>query len=143
MAIALTPNQKRDFILSADRSLPAEKQTVFELRGVPVALRSKFNVLIGFAPKTESADPLFGISRDHLNALYLLAIRCCLVGWRNFRDADGNELKFSGQTIDVDGMPIRGAATDESLELLGTSALAELGAECINGMIVTKSDVLS
>lgn len=143
MVIAVTPNQKRDYIRKSERDLPIPQQTVFELRSVPFSVRSQFGVMLGFAAKKEGGDPLAGIGQENINRLYVLAIRTCLVGWRNFRDASGNEVKFTSQNVDVCGVTIRGAATDEALELLDTETLAELGTECLAGMVVNRDDVLS
>lgn len=143
MAIATTPNQRRDWFKQAERDLPADKRTAFELRGVPFAVRSQFGVLLGLSRRGEdSTDALAGIPAQEIARLYVLAIRTCLIGWRNYRDAEGNDVKFVGEPMEVCGTTLRGVATDETLERLDTETIAELGAECLANMVLNKADVL-
>lgn len=143
MAIANTPNQTREWVRKSERDLPPDQRTTFVLRSVPFAVRSQFGVLLGLAQDgSDGSNFLAKIPPQEVASLYVLALRCCLVGWRNYRDADGREVAFVGTTLTVNGVAIRGAASDETLELIDTETMAELGQDCLLSMVLTKRDVL-
>lgn len=137
MAIALTPNQTREWSTAADRKLPPEQRTVFLLRGVPFAVRTRFGVLLGQAGGSiESCDP------EQLARLQSLALRCCLVGWRNFKTSEGSEVVFVSESITIDGTTLHGCASIESVEVLDLETLSELATESLLGMVLQRRDVL-
>jgi hypothetical protein len=141
MAIANTPNETREFVCASERQLPEDQRTYFRLRAVPFAVRSHFGVLLGMAPG-DDADPMKRLPPDEIAKLYVLALRCSLVGWRNFRDATGAEVPFSPSSVTVNGAVMRGCASDDALEMLDLQTSAELGSECLQSMVLSRNDVL-
>lgn len=143
MAIANTPNETREFVCASERSLPEDQRTHFKLRAVPFAVRSHFGVLLGMAPSDGAdGDPMKRLPAGEIAKLYVLALRCSLVGWRNFRDATGAEVPFTSSPVTVNGAVMRGCASDEALELLDLQTSAELGSECLQSMVLSRNDVL-
>lgn len=142
MPIATTPSQTREWVLPEEKNLPAAQQTVFVLRAVSYAVRQQFGVLIGRTGAESNEDILASIDPDDMARMFVLAIKASLVGWRNFRDETGAEVPFVAATVTISGVPLRGAASDESLERLDLATMAALGTECLLGMVLTKRDVL-
>lgn len=143
MAIANTPNQTREWVKPSERELPTEQRTFFKIRAVPFAVRSHFGVLLGMTQGgTDETDIVKRLPAGEMARLYVLALRTCLVGWRNFRDSSGSEVPFAATNIDVNGTIVRGAASDEALEMLDTETTAELGQECLLSMVLNKRDAL-
>lgn len=143
MAIANTPNQTREWVRKSERELPESQRTFFKLRAVPFAVRSTFGVLLGMSASGDAdANILARLGKDEVARLYMLALRCCLVGWRNYKDESGAEVPFTATNLEVNGITVRGAASDEALDLLDMETIDELGTECLLSMVLTKRDVL-
>lgn len=140
MAVALTPGATRDYVLQAERELPPEQRSVFVLRAVPLSVRAQFGMLLGRGAAGD--DPFAGSDPAELSRLYVLALRTSLVGWRNFRTADGADVPFQAASLDVNGQRIQGAPTDATLDLLDTATMAELGAAALQSMVLGRHDAL-
>jgi len=95
MPIALNLNTTKKYILEADRKLPVDKQTIFELANLPIEERIKI----------EDAQAQYGVSTDkdpeakadmtikqHKRNLEI--VKLGLVGFSNFKDAEGNDVPF-------------------------------------------------
>ena len=91
MPIALDPKQTFDYVLKAERDLPAEQQTVFELRGLTIAQETAIAdaMMHGTAGSSD-----FGLRQG---TTQLMSLRFGLRGWRNFKNADGVEVAFETQ----------------------------------------------
>ena len=139
MAVALTPGATRDYVLKAERELPPEQRSVFVMRAVPLSVRAQFGMLLG---RAAGEDPFAGADQGELSRLYVLALRTSLVGWRNFRTADGADVLFQAAPLEVNGQRIQGAPTDATLDLLDTATMAELGAEALQSMVLGRTDAL-
>ncbi len=142
MAIALTPHATREFILARERSLPADQQTRFLLRAVPLTVRTEFLMLLGLsaADGEQTAEDLMrSVDPGKLSRLYVLALRTSLVGWRNFRDAEGREAPFATEPLDVNGVQLK-VPTVDTIELLAHEDFQELGTESLNSMLLSRTD---
>ncbi|HUW08860.1 MAG TPA: hypothetical protein VM537_03980 [Anaerolineae bacterium] len=81
MALAITSNQTREFVLSRERNKPQEKATVFIVR--PITTDDEV-WMTDYAAKTGGV-PLG-------QAMHRL-VPSCVVGWRNFQREDGSEVE--------------------------------------------------
>ena len=87
MAIALDPNRTWDYVLEAERDLPASEQTVFKLRALKPAELAEVadSGFIHYRSGTEiRATPAKQV---------LLTLRAGLLGWAGFKKADGSTLE--------------------------------------------------
>jgi hypothetical protein len=95
MPIALNINATKKYILEADRKLPIEQQTIFELANLPIEERIRI----------EDAQAQYGVSTDanpdskadmtikqHKRNLEI--VKLGLVGFENFKDSDGKNVVF-------------------------------------------------
>lgn len=87
MAKALNPEERWRYILKTDLNLPPEEQTVFLLKALS---------------RKEMAVVRTAIENDQIIMAYHAALERGLVGWENFRDADGNIVEFK---TGADGKP--------------------------------------
>lgn len=92
MSLAADPNQKFEYVLKSDRELEKEKQPVFEFRYLTVRLWRKMVTLSNeFAAAKGSAeivDAAVNINRE------------ILAGWKNVKDANGNEITFDIEKLE-------------------------------------------
>jgi len=92
MAIALLPNQRWDFVMPSEANLPRDQQTVFHLRSLTKREKHHYQNLrtrqLGFIGNE-------GECRFQI-------VRAGLVGWSNFKTADGREVKFVTEKEDVE-----------------------------------------
>lgn len=116
--IALDPKGTREYVLRADRHLPADQRTVFLLRDLSQRDRVRVLDAHGFADP-ESGHILAGVgTRTHL------AVKAGLVGTRDdapIRDARGKAVPFERGAD--------GKVADAWLERVPLVALIELGRE--------------
>jgi hypothetical protein len=95
---------RRDYVSEADRSLPTEEQTVYELKRLDLIDRAS---LLELDPaKTGAGQSLVEI------------VRLALTGWRNFKLPDGSEAAFARRS---DGRP-----SDDTLRYLREQEASEL-----------------
>lgn len=104
MTIAIDPNALIDYVSKADRQLPEDEQTVWQLRPLTLTARAKVqNMLssltadrqiqnLGYNPKTGDVR--------------LQALEYSLAGCRNFRDSSGTEIEFFSTNKNVLGANI-------------------------------------
>jgi len=119
MAIAIDPEEVREYALKEDRDLPASAQTLFMLK--PLDLRDERAAecaLRGTADKP-------GTNHDFV----LCVLRGGMRGWRNFKTADGSDVDFT-----ADG---RGRPDDAALRRLSFKQRGEL-ADAIVGLGASK-----
>lgn len=117
-----------DFVLPQDRALPPEQQTVFQLQTLSARNRARVtDAMLGLDVTGQAT--LTGAGTGCLVAcLYGLA------GWRNLRDAAGNEVVFK--------MRRQGGAsilTDESLDAI-SSVVQDLAREILRVNELTETD---
>lgn len=127
MPIARSTNSVFDYVCLEDRDLPAEEQTVFQLRTLTSEehLRASDIASMGGGRATE----------------YVL--RVGIAGWSNLHDAEGNLVpcqRHSGKR-NVSGISVKAPLTTESLNRLPASVLEELGAAIMEGNTVSDEDV--
>lgn len=106
MAIAFR-SAVREFIAPSDAAQPPEQQTTWLLRPLDV-----FDA-------AELADTYSAEDSGWAKKAIQMA-RLSLVGWRNFKDGEGNEVKFAG---------LNGRATDEDLRLIPFAVILEIVSE--------------
>ena len=103
MAIAFR-RAVREFIVPSDLTLPPEQQTTWLLRPLDV-----FDA-------AELADTYTADEKGWAAKAVQMA-KMSLVGWRNFKDADGNEVAFVG---------LNNRATDDDLRLIPFAVILEI-----------------
>jgi hypothetical protein len=95
MPVALSLNATKKYVLEADRKLPAEQQTIFELANLPIEERIKI----------EDAQAQYGVSTskdpDEMADMTIKVhkrnydiVRLGLVGFENFKDSEGVAVSF-------------------------------------------------
>lgn len=101
MAIAVSVDQIKDFILEEDQKSPKEEQTVFKLR--PLTARQRALV----QDCSELASD--GVSiKMHVGTIQLKTVEAGLVSWSNFKDAAGVEVKFGKNAMkNMDRLPVQ------------------------------------
>lgn len=113
MPIALDPKATFEYILECDRGLPEEQRTVFQLRGLTVAEEARIEDSL----METSGGGSFAL-RSGSQKVTILRLGLC--GWRNFRDAQGQEIAFER----VKGNPQH--VTDACLDRLAPDWRTEL-----------------
>jgi len=106
----LSALKKIDVVLDAEKELPKEQQTVFNLRQ-----------LTG-ADKMMLAHQASRGATDTEVALYM--VNRCLVGWENMLDEHGNPLRYSKDNVD----------------LLSVETLTELATLCYDAGLIHEED---
>lgn len=91
MPIAIDPNATVDYILECDRKKEKEDQTVFELRWLTAQELARLEDGSLTSIMSKENRPEFQI---HSGSMQIKTLQIGLVGWRNFRDKDGNEIDF-------------------------------------------------
>lgn len=86
MAIAINLNQK-EYILESDRELPAEKQTKFFIKPLSAKQAAVLQDSMKFSGE--------GTIMQNMGTNTLEMLKIGLVGWENFVDAEGNQIKFT------------------------------------------------
>lgn len=84
MAKAFNVNEVRPYILKADRDLPAEQQTVFDLAAVDAALHAYLwdsNTYVGDDSTNGQIKPMVQVRAF---SKILDTVKFCLRGWKNF-----------------------------------------------------------
>lgn len=87
MVIAIDPSKTFDYVLLCDRANPPEEQTVFQLR--VLSARELAEIEDG-AIRSDREGKLEYLSGSQTIRILNYGLR----GWRNFRDAAGNEVPF-------------------------------------------------
>lgn len=124
MAIPIQPNSTIDYVLVADRKLPPEEQTTFEIAVVPTRLKSQVNRLASLClaafekGKTEKAIDSGTASIE--------LIRWGLRGWRNLNHPEtGEPIPFETEQATVLGQK-RAVPTMDTLDWIHQSWIEEL-----------------
>ena len=81
MAIAQTMKQ-REYVLQEDRKLPKEEQTVFILKP------------LGGEQQAIVEDSGYFDGKTKIGTQKFETLKLCLIGWKNFKTADGEECVF-------------------------------------------------
>ena len=110
MAIALDPKTPIRFVLSSDRHLDAEDQTVWLikplLRSEMIAVMDKFeHIDEGYVDKDNRDD-----AKKNLVEISEL-LNTYILGWENFKDVNGKEVKYrtsknKRDNINLDFIPV-------------------------------------
>ena len=128
MAIGISRKTKIPFILPRERELPKEQQTIFYLRSLSALTRGEYTEYRSTLPSDGSGDkPLEGLAKWSVRIL-----KECLVGWENFKDAEGKDLPFSIGPGDL--------ATDESIDCIGTNDIFALSVGAVNASFLSEED---
>lgn len=109
MAVARSM-QEREFILSCDKELPLDQQTIFLIR----PLSSKEQIAISdLVSKADGMTAEIVIEKDGEKRTHRSPVPAnfsersddtvmrCLVGWKNYKDEDGKELDFKAMEPSV------------------------------------------
>lgn len=110
MAIAINPTQTFDYVLRADRELPAEEQTVWKLRGL--SHRERAQVEDNLATQGGDGQLSFRIGSQRLEIL-----KAGLLGFENFLDAEGRPVPFDRQGAAVHDRTLDRIAEADATEL--------------------------
>lgn len=99
MAIALNL-EKKEYILEIDRDVEVEKQTKFFIK----PLSAKQSAAIQDSMKISKEG---NATIDNIGSYTLDILKSGLVGWDNFVDSEGNQIKFSKHQDDnIDRIPL-------------------------------------
>lgn len=96
---------KREFILSCDKELPQEQQTKFFLKPLSSKDESEIADLASsdrssFIEYVQDERTVKVPSQAGYNEKRWRMLSKCLVGWANYKDAEGNEIDFEKLTPD-------------------------------------------
>ena len=138
--IAISYNDTVDHVMQCDRDRPQEEQTVFLLKPLPHSVQRKFLNMIGsnmqvledFARAAESGDEVPDMASLPLGEMIDSIVPAGLAGWRNFKDAKGNEIVWKGNG--------KGCMESELLERFNLAALVELVGAIINRAFLSEED---
>lgn len=124
MAITgISLSEKTDHILSFDTAkTEAEGATVFVLGALDSYTRAELSDSVVRLIQTAQGTELLA----NRNRTALRAIKVGLVGWRNFKDEKGNDIKFETVTEIRNGKPYQ-VITDACLEVLPAHVQLEIG----------------
>jgi len=87
MAVSLNLN-KVPYILECDKDQPVEKQTTFYIKPLSAKQSASLQDSMKFSGSGE------GASMTNIGSNTLEMVKIGLVGWENFKDEVGNEIKF-------------------------------------------------
>ena len=91
MPIAIDPKATIDYVLKCDEGKPTEDQTVYELRWLTVSELAQLEDGTLTSQMDADGKPEFRVLSG---SVQVKALVLGLVGWRNFKDREGNEIKF-------------------------------------------------
>jgi hypothetical protein len=131
MPVARTTKQTFPFVLTGERELPTERQTVFHLRALST------EQWLALRDLEKGGEPLLG-------RWLLLALRLGVAGWDRFPDAEGNATPFEATTRDelVHGVVVpKGSATKESVNFLATEHATEIAFAIIKANGIDANDL--
>lgn len=131
MVIALNPDSEVRYVLTADRELPEEQQTVFRLRHLTVRQRAELYKVLAVAERDKD-------ERKFVDAI-VDAAHAALAGWENLCDADGKNVRCR-----MDRGAILGSTgsfvAESALKALPFDAVQELGQHVIEAMLSMSED---
>jgi hypothetical protein len=139
MAIAITPQERRTYVLVRERQLPAAQQTTYFFRALPYTLRVEFG--IRFAGM-ERSDPgrVSGDARE-IAEMVTRAVRFMLVGAEGLRDDAGATVPFEHELdTSLGGQPLQ-VPTWAFLERIPPNDRDELGTEALRVQRLGPADV--
>jgi hypothetical protein len=111
MPIALDPKRRDDFIIEAERGTP-DTATVFQIRALTYRQRRDIE------DKVHSLNHATREVFTNAGLMRMLRLRYGLTGWRNFKAANGDPIKF-----DTDA---NGNATDATLDFIDDDSASEI-----------------
>lgn len=138
MTVALTPSDRREYVLIAERDLPRDKQTRFFFRTLPYALRTELGIAFAAARRGGSGQVLF--EAKEAAEVHARALRFSLVGAENIVDANGAPVPFEEELDHLAGQPFRVVAWSW-LDRLQARDRDELGNEALNRQFLSPGDV--
>ena len=96
MAIAVNPKKVFKYTLIEERKKPAEKQTVFMLKNLSSLELAKVEDSLSFSvTRDDAGEPSAGEVNVKGGSKTLSILHAGLVGWENFKDEKGKEVKFN------------------------------------------------
>lgn len=121
MPLARSNRDLFDYVLKEDRELPAEQQTVFHLRALSSRVAMRMHTLAQVKP---------------------VALLAGVAGWKNFRDAAGNEVvcKHAKGKVIVEGIELDKPLSEESLDYLSPEWCNELAAAVLTNNRLSSDD---
>jgi hypothetical protein len=129
MATARSTKEVFDYVLLADRSLPAEKRTTFHLASLPTATMIRLRGLVG--------------DTGELTGEWVwLALRVGVRGWRQFVEDDGTDIPFTtdAKPQTIGGISVPAPASEASLNRLSPTDAFELAGAVVRSNMVTVDD---
>lgn len=133
MPIARTTATTWRYVLRCDLELPTDQQTVFTLR----ALTAQQRLALHDLPHRDAS----GIINPQVGSMQRAVVRMGLVGWSNFRTADGAIVDPVVVRRDTEGgIEVRDAVAWSSLNALDVEHLIELAEAILAGNTLTGDD---
>lgn len=126
MPIARSTKEVFDYVLTEDRELPKEKQTVFHLRRLSTRLAMRCRDLA-----------------ENQGQMGEFALRAGIAGWTNFADEEGATVKCEHDkgSHTLFGIEVRDPLSIASLNRIPPQCLGELAAAIITGNTLSADDV--
>lgn len=125
--IVTDPQAERQYVLLAERKLPADKRRRFWHRALTV--REEHQALDHGQGQDADGNP-----RTNIGSLLFFVLGCGLTRWENVRDKQGNEVKLERD-------PRSGKPTDESLAHLTLGERMEIAKAIEAGSQVTEAEL--
>jgi len=127
--IALSLNETWDYVLKDNREDQEEEQTVFHLRALSLKQRTKLQNMVSASSGDDEDTTVMQIA---IGDRSLYSCEHGIAGWDNFIDGEGNEVEFRS---------VGASASRKSLEVIGSSDMAELSNEIVERSSLTKDQV--
>lgn len=134
MAIALTKHTQHEYVLQADREAAPALQTVWLFRPLFYALSMEVGAVF-------NAQPEAGLDPRQMAEVANRVLRFCLVGWRNWRDEAGAEIRPELEAETLAGQPLQ-VVPWRFLDLLTVADRTELWQAALQAQHLTKADAL-
>ena len=83
MITGITPGTRYNYILKAEKNLPKEEQTIFQMKS-----------LTG-----EEMIEVLDLTAAGTHKAFLVSIQLAIVGWENFKDDKGNDIPYKLENV--------------------------------------------
>lgn len=132
MAIALTRHTQHEYVLQAERSAAPALQTVWLFRPLFYALSMELGAVF---------DGSAGQDPRKAAEIANRVLRFCLVGWRNWRDENGAEIRVELEAETLAGQPLQ-VVPWRFLDMLTVGDRTELWQAAVQAQHLSKADAL-
>lgn len=129
---AINPDAISEYSLISDTG---EDKTIFQLGTIDSFVRAYVDdTHLNIKKEDGSFDDVA------IHHKYLEFVKFGLKGWKNFKDASGQDIQFKSEEVSLPRLGKRAVASDESLKCLDLKWIIELGLEIIAHNSLSKAD---